>query len=193
MAISHCGFLDLGYCGSPFTWSRNHPTEGRISIHLDRALATAAWKSKFPGVSVQHLSMSTSDHSMIAVHLPPSKTRLKRSRPPFCFEAMWLRDPRCAKIVEEAWMEGLYNPYGAPISNCLESCRARLSAWNKTEFGHVGRQIARLEKELQSLEQHHHPNHEKIEEVRKALNCWLDAENTMWHQRSRHLWITDDD
>ncbi|XP_030938373.1 uncharacterized protein LOC115963506 [Quercus lobata] len=168
MAISHCGFLDLGYCGSPFTWSRNHPTEGRISIRLDRALATAAWKSKFTGVSVQHLSMSTSDHSMIAVHLPPSKTRLKRSRPPFCFEAMWLRDPRCAEIVEEAWMEGLYNPNGAPS---LESCRARLSTWNKTEFGHVGRQIARLEKELQSLEQHHHPNHEKIEEVRKALNC----------------------
>ena len=49
------------------------------------------------------------------------------------------------------------------------------------------------EKELQSLEQHHHPNHEKIEEVRKALNCWLDAENTMWHQRSRHLWIINGD
>nr|POE92969.1 hypothetical protein CFP56_48115 [Quercus suber] len=165
MAISHCGFLDLGYRGSPFTWSRNHPTEGRIRIRLDRALATVAWKSKFPGASVQHLSMSASDHSMIAVHLPPFKTRLKRPRPPFRFEAMWLHDPRCAEIVEEAWMEGLYNPNGAPISNCLESCRARLSAWNKTEFGHVGKQIARLEKELQSLEQHPHPNHEKIEEV----------------------------
>nr|POE90757.1 hypothetical protein CFP56_27341 [Quercus suber] len=165
MAISHCGFLDLGYRGSPFTWSRNHPTEGRIRIRLDRALATVAWKSKFPGASVQHLSMSASDHSMIAVHLPPFKTRLKRPRPPFRFEAMWLHDPRCAEIVEEAWMEGLYNPNGAPISNCLESCRARLSAWNKTEFGHVGKQIARLEKELQSLEQHPHPNHEKIEEA----------------------------
>ena len=43
------------------------------------------------------------------------------------------------------------------------------------------------------LEQHHRPNHKHIEEVRKALNCWLDAENTMWHQRSRHLWITDGD
>ena len=128
MAISHCGFLYLGYRESLFTWSRNHPTEGRISIRLDRALATNAWKSKFPRALVQHLPMSTSDHSMIAAHLPPSKTRLKRSRPPFCFKAMWLRDSRCAKIVEEAWMEGLYNPNGAPISNCLDNCRARLSA-----------------------------------------------------------------
>ena len=78
MAISHYGFMDLGYRGSPFTWSRNHPTEGRICIRLDRVLAIAAWKSKFPRALVQHLSMSTSDHSMIAAHLPPSKTRLKR-------------------------------------------------------------------------------------------------------------------
>ena len=193
MAISHCGFMDLGYRGSPFTWSQNHPTKGHICIRLDRVLAIASWKSKFPRASVQRLSMSNSDHSMIAAYFPPSKTQLKRPPLAFCFKAMWLRDPCCAEIVEEEWMEGLYNPNGAPISNCLESCRAWLSTWNKTEFGHVGRQIARLEKELQSLEQHHHPNHEKIEEVRKALNCCLDAENTMWHQRSRHLWITDGD
>ena len=43
-AISHCGFFDLGHRGSSFTWSRNHPREGRIHIHLDRAFATAAWK-----------------------------------------------------------------------------------------------------------------------------------------------------
>ncbi|KAL0001943.1 hypothetical protein SO802_015724 [Lithocarpus litseifolius] len=193
MAISHCGFQDLGYRGSPLTWSRNRPTEGRIRIRLDRAFATAAWKSKFLGASVQHLSMSTSNHSMIAVSMPSTKPRYKRPRPPFRFEAMWLRDPHCAEIAEAAWMEGLYQPNGTQISNCLDSCRTCLSSWNKTKFGHVGRQITRLEKELQTLEQHHRPNHEHIEEVRKALNCWLDAENTMWHQKYRHLWITDGD
>lgn len=34
-AISCCGFLDLGHIGSPFTWSRNRPTEGRIHIRLN--------------------------------------------------------------------------------------------------------------------------------------------------------------
>ena len=33
MAISHYGFLDLGYRGSPFTWSQNHPTDGRIRYY----------------------------------------------------------------------------------------------------------------------------------------------------------------
>ena len=94
--------------------------------------------------------MSTSDHSMIAVSMPSSKPNYKCPRPPFRFEAMWLRDPCCAEIVEDAWMEGLYQPNDAQISNCLDSCWTRLFAWNKTEFGHFGRQITRLEKELQN-------------------------------------------
>ena len=94
---------------------------------------------------------------------------------------MWLKDPHCIEVVEEAWMEGLYRPEGAQISNCLASCRTRLFAWNKTEFGHVRRQIERLEVTLQSLEPHPLQNYVKIHEVRKSLNCWLDAKNTVWH------------
>ena len=70
---------------------------------------------------------------------------------------MWLRDPRCVEVVQKAWSEGLYKIVGVPITNCLDSCRAHLAHWNKTEFGHVGRQITRLEKELQVLE--HNPQH----------------------------------
>ena len=54
------------------------------------------------------------------------------------------------------------------------------------------RQIERHEKILQSLEQNPQHNSERIHEVHKAFNCWLDAENIMWHQRSRHLWTNGD-
>ena len=97
--IHHCGFVDLGYTGSPFTWSRNHPTNGRIHIRLDQALATHAWKSLFRGASIHHISMSTSDHSMLVVYLPTIKPHHSPHRCPFRFEAMWLRDPRCAEMV----------------------------------------------------------------------------------------------
>ena len=59
------------------------------------------------------------------------------------------------------------------------------------EFGHVGRKIAGLEKQLKRLELL--PGTKEIDdeimEVRKALNVWLDAESTMWQQRSRNLWL----
>ncbi|XP_075649604.1 uncharacterized protein LOC142620050 [Castanea sativa] len=160
-AISRYGFVDLGHTGSPFTWSQNHSTEGRIHIHLDQALATAAWKRNFLG-TVHHLLMSTSNHSMLATCLPTLKPSQKLCHPPFCFVAMWLKDPRCAKVVEESWMEGLYRLGGAQISNCLNS--AHLSAWNKPEFGHMRRQIKWLEVTLQSLEQHPQQNYAKIHE-----------------------------
>ena len=65
---------------------------------------------------------------------------------------MWLRDPRCAEVVEDSWREGLYKPDGHMMKNCLESCRDRLLAWNKSEFGHVGQRINSLQKRLQVLD-----------------------------------------
>ena len=106
---------------------------------------------------------------------------------------MWLRDPRCAEVVHEAWSKGLYKIVDVPITNCLDNCKARLAHWNDTKFGHVGRQITRLEKELQVLEHNSQSNFEQIQSVCKSLNSWLDVENTMWHQRAKHMWIIDGD
>ena len=89
---------------------------------------------------------------------------------------MWLRDPRCSEVVQEAWQEGLYKPDGFPITNCLETCRDRLQ------------QLQMLEARVPCVE-----TDGEIKEVREALNVWLDAESTMWRQRSRNFWLTDGD
>nr|POF20769.1 hypothetical protein CFP56_73574 [Quercus suber] len=187
--IHHCGFIDLGYTGSPFTWSRNHPVDGRTYIRLDRALATIAWKSLFQNTVVQHVPTSASDHSMLVVILSSIRCRRPKFHAPFRFEAMWLRDPRCAEVVQDAWMEGLYKTEGTQITNCLDSCRDRLTSWNKLEFGHVGRQITRLEQELQALDHQPQQNLERIQEVHKALDCWAYG-RPMTTQWNRLLWIT---
>nr|POF15934.1 hypothetical protein CFP56_42759 [Quercus suber] len=169
------------------------PKHGRTYICLDRALATIAWKSLFQNTVVQHVPTTASDHSMLVVILSSIRCRRPKFHAPFHFEAMWLRDPHCAEVIQDAWMEGLYKTEGTQITNCLDSCRDRLTSWNKLEFGHVGRQIARLEQELQALDHQPQQNLERIQEVRKALDCWLDIENTMWHQRAKQMWITDGD
>ena len=171
MVIHRCGFINPGYIESPFTWSRNHPTQGCTYICLDRALAIATWKQKFPRTTVQHVSMSTSDHVVLATHLSTQRPHHLHNRPPFCFEPMWLCDPHCAEVVQDALLEGLYKPNGAQITNCLNSCRNELQTWNKVEFRHVGKQIARLEKKLQFLERDSQLHENNIQATCRDINC----------------------
>ncbi|XP_075660413.1 uncharacterized protein LOC142630317 [Castanea sativa] len=63
--IDECGFMDLGFVGSKFTWAR-HYDEGRsVRIRLDRCLATNSWFHKFPRTRVHHLQSMSSDHSAL--------------------------------------------------------------------------------------------------------------------------------
>ena len=78
---------------------------------------------------------------------------------------------------------------------CLNACRSQLDAWNKVEFGHVGRMIAELQKHLEWLElQPSSPS--TIQDMRRTrieLSCWHEKEDTMWHQRSRINWFQSGD
>lgn len=64
---------------------------------------------------------------------------------------------------------------------CLEECRTKLEAWNKTEFRHVGVKIAQLQKQLEWLElQSSSPNvNRKLKDTWVELNFWLEKENEM--------------
>nr|POE76983.1 hypothetical protein CFP56_49696 [Quercus suber] len=63
-----------------------------------------------------------------------------------------VEDSRCEDIVIAAWKEGLQTGTGGFLRSCLEHCRHDLEAWNKEEFGHVGRKIAELQRRLEWLE-----------------------------------------
>ncbi|XP_030969697.1 uncharacterized protein LOC115989974 [Quercus lobata] len=111
--IHHCRFLKLGYIRSHLTWSRNHLMEVCTHTRLNCTLATVAWCSFFPGTTVHHIPMSSSDYSLLSVCFLPSTAR---PRPPgwlFRFEAMWLCDSRYTKVIQEAWQDGLLKPNNA--------------------------------------------------------------------------------
>ena len=65
--IDECGFIDLGYLGSCFTWSRHYENGQSARERLDRELATNEWFLANPGSQVKHLSCNTSDHSPILI------------------------------------------------------------------------------------------------------------------------------
>ena len=108
----------------------------------------------------------------------------------FRFESMWLKDPKCEEVVLKAWEGGLAVSIDFLLTSCLERCKGCLDAWNKVEFGHVGRKTAKLQKHLEWLElQLASPsNIGEMRKTRSELNCWHEKEDAMWYQRSRINW-----
>ena len=152
--------------GPRFTWNKIFANGDSWWIRLDWALATLDWFLKFANAKLYHLSTTTSDHCILALQWNQGEKRRHRGGKPFRFEAMWLRDPRCAEVVSDAWEFGLGVPIGHPLQNCISSCNACLTQWNKKEFGHVGNWIKSLRNRLQALEIALEHNMESIQQVR---------------------------
>ena len=52
--IDECGFMDLGFVGLKYTWSRHFENGNSIWERLDRCLVTDSWFKKFLGSKVHH-------------------------------------------------------------------------------------------------------------------------------------------
>ena len=192
--INYCGLRDLGFFGPKFTWLYQRGDGLQTRERLDRAMATLEWLNIFPEAKVFHLTFSVLDHLPLALRMVPNHRR-KKARKTSRFEAMWLRDQSCEEVVQKAWEEGKLVSSGSMWVSCIERCRSNLEAWNKTEFGHVRRRVAELQKRLEWLELQP-PSPEINSDLRRTridLNSWLDKKNNMWHQRSRLNWLQSGD
>lgn len=98
-------------------------------------------------------------------------------------------------MVEAAWERGQNRVLRWPLEACLEECQSSLQSWNKHTFGHVGKQIADLQKKLQVLEsiKGNVTDLELIHAMKMELNKWLGIEEEMWHQRSHNNWLKAED
>ncbi|CAN0910644.1 hypothetical protein LINGRAHAP2_LOCUS26404 [Linum grandiflorum] len=81
--IDNNHLIDLGYQGTPFTWTNCQEGVNRIHSRLDRALVTNEWQNTFPNATVFHERAIGSDHN-------PFRTTLdlntRESPPPFHFD-----------------------------------------------------------------------------------------------------------
>ena len=82
-----------------------------------------------------------------------------------------------------------------PNGAMLGGVQVKLETWNLNVFGHVGKKIAQLQKELEWLEKQpsSQVTNKNLRETKEKLNCWLDKENAMWKQRARLNWFQGGD
>ncbi|XP_016445459.1 uncharacterized protein LOC107770638 [Nicotiana tabacum] len=107
--INMCNLFDLGFKGSIFTWWNERAEEDCIFKRLDRCLANVQFQQTFPGIEVQHLSKTGSDHSPMFLKCDIETLPVKK---PFKFLNFWVEHATFKDVVKENWTADFSaNPY----------------------------------------------------------------------------------
>lgn len=144
--VDECGFLDLEFLGSQYTWKKHFANGHSIWERLDRGLTNNDWLMKFPGTKVHIFSLDTSDHSPIWV--VPDGLEQPCMAKPFRFEKMWLVEPGCANVIEAVWSPRSMEDLFVGLMRKIESPGKELRIWNREHFGNVRRELQKKRKLL---------------------------------------------
>lgn len=192
-ALDECGFMDLGFKGFPFTWSKHYRTGVSIWERLDRAVATVEWFSNFPGTRVHHIDSMTSDHKFLWIEQAGLEFQPKKK--PFRFEEMWLADKGCGETVEGVWLANFEEFGNQRVLKKIEKCGKELAHWSQNCFGSVRKELDKKKKELAQVEKMalQSGGSLRIVELRNEINALMGKEERMWRQRSRNLYLKEGD
>ncbi|XP_062015943.1 uncharacterized protein LOC133732417 [Rosa rugosa] len=100
--MANCGFIDMVFVGSRYTWSNKFTKE-----RLDKGFQTPLWRNWFPHNRVITLDPSESDHSPLLIEIQAGKQRKHRSRRLFRFEEIWHENSECNEIIKQGWAHPL--------------------------------------------------------------------------------------
>ena len=180
-ALDFCGFRDLGYVGSPFTWCNNQFNVAVTWIRLDRGVATPSWTEMFPSIRVHHIEGSLSDHTPLWVCLDNEQVRFYKTRRPLKFEAVWMKDERCGEVIKNTWESSVG---GAPMENLIhkvDACQIQLQSWSRHSFGNIRRLLGKKRKLLAQAESLSMSgnNHEQVQILRAEVYDLMVKENCL--------------
>lgn len=174
--IEECGFMDLSYVGTRFTWSKHFADGHSLWERLDRGMANNLWFMKFPGSIVNNLHCNSSNHYPLLINLsgfePPPRNR------PYRFEEMLLSNERCAETVDASWSSMQHRTIDNSILKWIETCGKNLAWWNRNIFGNVRKELEKKRAELIQAEKaaiKNGQNHQ-VRELKEHINVLLDRE-----------------
>ncbi|XP_070014295.1 uncharacterized protein [Nicotiana sylvestris] len=193
--INTCNLFDLGFKGSIFTWWNGRAEEDCIFKRLDRCLANVEFQQKFPGIEVQHLSKTGSDHSPIFLKCDIETPPIKKH---FNFLNFWVEHATFKDVVKENWSADFSaNPF-ILFNHKLKKLKKALSLWSKATFGDIFQKIASMEEVVMvhEVEFEANPtgmNRERLHKVQAELIKCLALEEKYWQQKTGMTWFKEGD
>ncbi|XP_075664977.1 uncharacterized protein LOC142634560 [Castanea sativa] len=191
--IDECGFIDLFFIGSQFTWQK-HFVDGHSTWEgLNRGLANNDWFMQFAGTKIQHLSSNALDHFPLWIIL--DGLEIPSINKPFRFEEMWLSDRGCTNVIEAVWTSYEEADPSNKVIKKIKKCGKEQQDWNQKHFGNVRRELEKKRKLLREVKEEAMRTgvNFQVRELKKEIDELMDKEYRMWFQRSKVLWAVNGD
>ncbi|XP_073278702.1 uncharacterized protein [Primulina huaijiensis] len=181
-AINKSNLHDLPIQGHPFTWERHRGHINSVEEQLDRALATAHWKSRFAQATLTNLLASHSDHSPILLDTEPGGVQTAAWK--FRFENRWLKEQELTDIVTGHW---IYSG-NQDMTGKLHHLSTHLSSWIRRLNQDLKDRIASTKNMLESLRDKEDPTSlSRTQELRDTLSNLLAQHEAYWKQRAKQF------
>lgn len=132
-ALGVCECRDLGYRGNIFTWQRGKSMDTVVRERLDRFVADNNWCNMFPYAEVIHFPICYSDHGAFLLKFGERPEKRQHGRL-FWFEALWLSNDDCGRVMADAWKFGENVSVNAKIQQVATS----LASWASKTCGPSG-------------------------------------------------------
>ncbi|CAE6215989.1 unnamed protein product [Arabidopsis arenosa] len=163
------GLHDLKTYGGIYTWIGNR-SSGTIKSRLDRVVANADWKDKFPRAFAQLLEWIGSDHRPLLLHTENSKWRGKKL---FRYDNRWRLFPEAHSALQDTWNQKCSMLPPTQFNEALKRCRHSLACWKSTNNLNSQKKIQQLHRELQSANQMDSVIQLIQPKVTQEMNCQL--------------------
>ncbi|XP_048132793.1 uncharacterized protein LOC125314473 [Rhodamnia argentea] len=134
--LADCSLMKGESKDCAFTWSNNRKGEALVKKRLDRVLCNSEWRVLFLNAEAYALPAIGSNHSQIILSTSPA---WKRSRKELKFEAFWLEDPECSKIVKDVW--GDQQDSELNFMDKTQKVTLALTSWSRRKFSNASKQI----------------------------------------------------
>ncbi|VFQ90276.1 unnamed protein product [Cuscuta campestris] len=179
------------------TSSSAPPTPQRIRTRSDykRVFYNAGWADQWDTLSLHHLAKGGSDHCPI---LFSSKPGVRDGPKSFRFQNMWLLRDDFIQFCKDSWEEVLVFGGMRCLFNKLHHLKAKLSSWNKDQFGNVFDMVKEAEEEASKAEilfEENPSSENKIlyNQKKAQLIELTNREYTFWKQKCNLKWLQEGD